>query len=340
MAENYFTTASNYKAINYLGRVDSAEQEIFAWDEKQTEYRRYRLEWKKAAENDYLPAHPLHVDIELSDACNLRCRMCTHGFGNAPTGGFMDNSLAFHIVDECVRVGVYSIKLNWRGEVAINKFLPEAVRYAKNNGILEVQINTNGHPKDRDIFIQCAENRLDRIIFSVDGFTAETYESIRKGADFNQLINNIHRLLAWKKKHNSKKPLVRVQMLRTKENKSQVDDFISYWTPLVDDISINDESNRGQGNSMIVGDQITVGRARCSQPFQRLTISRDGRVSPCCSDWEQHYLVGNIESDRLDDLWMNRKMAYLRDIQRSNQQNKIKCCRECWTKESYLWKTI
>ena len=49
----------------------------------------------------YLPPHPLHVDIELSEACNLICKMCEHGVGIAGKGGLMDKELAFRVIDEC-----------------------------------------------------------------------------------------------------------------------------------------------------------------------------------------------------------------------------------------------
>jgi len=109
---NLFSGPSNYRTINYRNRAASAAEEINAWDMDKDRYRRYRLEWKNAAEKDYVPSRPLHVDIELSDACNLRCRMCTHGMGNDPKGDLMAPALAKYNIDVCSRIGVYSIMLN------------------------------------------------------------------------------------------------------------------------------------------------------------------------------------------------------------------------------------
>lgn len=191
---------SKYKEISFGHRKEMAEKEFDKWEMEADKYREYRLEWNRTANEDYLPTHPLHVDIELSNVCNLRCKMCIHGIRRMTNVGFMDKDLTLRLIDECAYIGVYSIKFNWRGEVTLNDFLPGAVKYAKNKAILEVQINTNGLPHKKDILIQCAKNQIDRIIFSVDGFSKNTYENIRIGGNYDNLIRNIHRLIEWRKK--------------------------------------------------------------------------------------------------------------------------------------------
>jgi radical SAM protein with 4Fe4S-binding SPASM domain len=332
------TGSSKYKEINFEQRVKIAQKEIDEWGKEADKYRNYRYEWNRAANEDYLPAHPLHVDIELSSACNLRCRMCAHGIRRMNNVGLMDRRLALRLIDECADIGVYSIKFNWRGEVTLNSFLPEAVKYAKSKAILEVQINTNGLPHKENALILCAENGIDRIIFSVDGFSKETYEHIRIGGNYENLIKNIHRLINWKKELKTNKPLIRVQMVRTQANAHEVDDFIKYWQALVDDVRISDVMNRGQGNEMSVGDQVAVGRCRCPQPFQRLVVARDGLVSPCCADWYQEYVVGDAKRTGLLDIWNNDRISYIRRIQKSDQHDKIMICANCPVKESYVWK--
>lgn len=341
MAEIY-SKFSNYSEINVKNRTKSANEEIELWGADKEVFRKYREEWNKAGNEDYLPMHPLHVDIELSDACNLRCKMCAHGLGTVKNVGLMNQELVKKLIDQCVEARVYSIKFNWRGEPSLNSFLPGAVKYAKEKGILEVQINTNGQtlPNNPDILLNCAANGIDRIIFSVDGFSKETYEQIRIGGSYEKVFQNIHRLIEWKKKNSSHKPFIRIQMVRTKINEKEVDEFIKYWQPLVDDVRISDVTDRGQGNELAVGDQIAVGRRRCPQPFQRLTIGRDGRASPCCSDWYQEFIVGDTAQEKIMDIWNNKKFNAIREIQNTNQQDKIKICKDCYVKESYVWKTV
>jgi len=338
--KNIFTELSNHKEPNLERRIKSSQDEVCAWGAEVDRYEKYRLEWQKASKECYLPEIPLHVDIELSSSCNLQCKMCQHGNKADIESGFMEKGLVLKLIEECAQIGVYSIKFNWRGEVSLNPFLVEAVRHAKEAGILEVQINTNGLPKNDAIFIECAKSGIDRIIFSIDGFSKETYEKIRVGGNYDELLRNIYNLLEWKKKDNSYKPLIRVQMVRTESNKHEVNEFIDHWSKVVDDVRISDVMDRGQGDKMSVGDQVSIGRSRCPQPFQRLAVAYNGLVSSCCSDWNQEYVVGDVNKDSLLDVWNNEKMTYIRHVQTKKQHETVFICRHCSVKESYVWEKV
>ena len=335
--DDIYTGFSDYEELNADERATAARRDVEAWENAREAYEEYRRMWHRADAENLLPSQPLHVDIELSDACNLKCRMCAHGIGIATPVGFMEEELVFRLIDECVSIGVCSVKFNWRGEAALNPLLPAAVARAKQRGILEVQINTNGLPKKKDIYLQCAEAGIDRIIFSVDGFSAPTYQAIRIGGDYQTLVANIQRLLEWKASRQRRKPLIRVQMVRTRLNAHEVDDFLEYWRSRVDDVRISDVMDRGQGDSLTVGDQKTVGRRRCPQPFQRLVVARDGRVSPCCADWDQQYIVGDVHEQSLLEIWNSEPMARMRDIQNRVALDTVKICSRCYVKESYHW---
>lgn len=335
--QNLYTGFSNYQEVNSEGREKAMADEIKSWGKDSDRFIQYRREWKKAAEENHLPDHPLHVDIELADVCNLRCEMCAHGMGTVNKTGFMDKDLTFKLIKEASLIGVYSIKFNWRGEAALNQLLPEAIRYAKECGILEVAINTNALPKRKDILIKAAEAGLDRIIFSIDGFSAETYESIRIGGNYLQLMENVSNFLEWKKATASCKPFVRVQMVRSNKNAHEVEAFVDYWKDRVDDVRISDVMDRGQGGHLSIGEQTTVGRRRCPQPFQRLTIGRDGRVSPCCADWNQMYVIGDVKESSLLEIWNSHIMSKMRDVQNSGALDTLDVCRGCYVKESFLW---
>lgn len=342
MTTDLYSAFSNYRELNSENRHRAANEAQTAWDADQDDYRAYREEWNRAAETDYTPEAPLHVDIELSDGCNLRCKMCKHGMGMPQSGGQMSLETARAIIQECAEIGVKAIKFNWRGEPTLNRNLPDCIRLAKTSGILEVSINTNGLPpkSNQNCLTDCCEAGIDRIIFSVDGFSKATYEAIRIGSHYEQVLANIQAVVDWKKQQAQPKPLLRIQMVRTTANAHEVPDFIRHWSTLMDDVRISDVMNRGQGNAMGMGDQITTGRRRCPQPFQRLTIGRDGRISPCCSDWDQTYVLGRYPDNRLLESWNCEKMQHLRQIQRNTEHSALSICRDCYVKESYIWESV
>jgi radical SAM protein with 4Fe4S-binding SPASM domain len=338
-----YTGFSNYKEVNTKKRVAALDRELILWGKDSVRFKKYRQEWKKATIKDYVPAHPLHVDLEVSDSCNLQCAMCMHGIsGKKPIGGMIEHDFLLKMIAECARIGVYSIKFNWRGEPLLYSRLAEAVKAAKDSGILEVQINTNGMAPQRHpaILEECAEAGIDRVIFSIDGFSAKTYEAIRKGGKYEQVVENVHRLIAWKRVYRSAKPFIRVQMVRNTLNAHEVPAFLKYWEGLVDDVRISDVMDRGQGGKLSVGDQVMTGRRKCPQPFQRLTIARSGKVSPCCADWDQKYIIGDAAKEGLLSIWMSSKMKSMRAAQTRLKHDSVDICRQCCVKESYTWKKV
>lgn len=328
-----------YFEVNAFSRKINAIKEWFrrGFDPR---FILYRFKWNWVAEHDTVLDFPLHVDIETTEACNLKCIMCVHGNEGVPDTGMIDMDFAKSIIDQVVAGGARSIKLNWRGEPALHKGLEDLVRYAKQKGVLEVQMNTNGIPFKRDRIERLIDAGLDRIIFSMDGATRETYEKIRVGADFDKLISNIkafHDIRMTKKRVT---PFIRIQMVRMKDNRDEVQDFFDMWSTIADDIAVKDVTNRGQGNQLNVGDQITTGRKRCNQPWQRMIVARDGKVFPCCSDWDRTYEIGDANTTALKDIWKSDKMEALRDINRQGRMDEVDPCKNCFVTSSYTWRAM
>lgn len=328
-----------YKELYKTKRIFAFLKEIFKRN-FDINFLLYRFKWNYYPKFNIVVRFPLHVDIEVTDKCNLHCVMCVHGQGEVPDTGFMDFDFACKLLDECKRSKVSSIKLNWRGEPALYSRLGDLIKYAKKIGIPEVQLNTNGNPFTKDRIEEVINAGLDRIIFSVDGVAKNTYEKIRVGGDYQRLINNIEHFIDFKKRMGLKKPFIRVQMVRMKENMHEVKGFINLWRGKVDDIRISDVTDRGQGGHLEVGDQVTVGRRRCPQPWQRLVVSWDGLVLPCCSDWYRKWIVGNAKKQSLGDIWRSEPMQKIRKLNLENKLNEFEPCKSCFVKESYQWKKI
>jgi radical SAM protein with 4Fe4S-binding SPASM domain len=301
-------------------------------------YSLYRLKWNYYPKLDIVSQFPFHVDIETTDACNLRCIMCVHGTSKVKDVGMMEMNFAKRLIDEVSYYKTYSIKFNWRGEPALHNGLVELVNYAKLKGILEVQFNTNGIPYDEKKIRELILAGLDRIIFSMDGAKKETYEKIRVGAVYEKLVNNVKSFYFIKKELKRRRPLIRIQMVRMKENKEEIKEFISMWKPYVDEIKINEVTNRGQGNVLSVGDMVAIGRRRCPQPWQRIVISRDGKVLPCCSDWNMKWIIGDAKKDDLKVIWKSKKMEELRQLIREIRLDEFEPCSHCFSRLSYVWK--
>lgn len=329
---------ADYKEMHALRRRWNAVMEWirrgdirFAW---------YRFQWNWVAKHDTVLSFPLHLDIEVTEACNLRCIMCVHGTTGVPVTGRIDMKFALGLIDRAVAGGTRSIKFNWRGEPALHTGLEELVAYAKAKGILEVQFNTNGIPFTEERITALIDAGLDRVIFSMDGATKETYEKIRLGADFDKLMRNIGLFKSIRDAKGMKTPFIRIQMVRMKDNQDEVNAFLAYARTVADDIAVKDVTDRGQGNVLFVGDQVAIGRRRCNQPWQRMIIARDGKVYPCCSDWDATYEIGDATTTDLAAIWKGKRMEALRNINRQGRLDDIDPCRNCFVLSSYEWRPM
>jgi wyosine [tRNA(Phe)-imidazoG37] synthetase (radical SAM superfamily) len=139
--------------------------------------------------------------------------MCPTGRAVIKKGGHIAVELYRKIIDEAASFAI-DVNLFGRGEALLHPDLPDLTRYAHRKG-LNVRLETNATlltPSKSEEMIRCG---LDFISFSIDGYTKETYESIRVGAQFEETVQNIIRFLEIKKKLGGGKPFASIQFINT-----------------------------------------------------------------------------------------------------------------------------
>jgi len=129
----------------YMYEIKS--ERAIEWESnKSEEYKEYRVKWSHNPQNFIEEDGPLNLDIETTNACNLRCTMCPRtaiekfSVNDNFKLGYMDINLYKNLIDQAIDIGVKAIKLNWRGEPTIHKNIIEMIHYAKDKGILDVII--------------------------------------------------------------------------------------------------------------------------------------------------------------------------------------------------------
>jgi len=321
------------------------------------DYKTYRERWVNVHENykndqNFSSGNkllsPLSIDIETAAICDLACPHCSREYIITPDK-IMKFELYKKIVDECVKLEVPSIKLNWRGEPLLNPKIDEFIKYAKEKGILEVSINTNAATLSEEKSKKLINSNLDIIIFSFDGGRKETYEKMRPGRfhnnNFDKVYENIKKFSEIKKKMNSKFPVTKIQMILTKDSRGETQDFFDLFSDILDDVTITQYNERGgsikdltetQQNKIekYLGvnklkksipymvnfdDEIFISKKRksCEQIFQRLMLTYNGRVGMCCHDWGAQHGVGFIS----EDPYKNDHREFL-DVKEKIEKNK------------------
>ncbi len=322
------------KVNNVQQSIDTEEREILFNQRRafgnEEAYRRNRAEWQEFPDRRFVSDYPLHVDIELSSICNLRCPMCytiTEDFKSRVNVGFMDYELFKKIVNECVDGNVFSIRLSLRGEALLHKRFIDCIKYAKEKGIKEVSTLTNGKKLlDRDFCKSMITAGLDWITVSIDGVDA-VYEGIRKPVTFKGIMRAMNNLMGVRKELNYQKPAIKIQGIwpAVKQN---IDAYIDYFTPLSDLIYTNplvdylscDDPEKIEYMSDFV----------CYQPFQRLVIASDGKVLMCANDQLGEMDIGDANGMTISELWRGKRMEEIREYHTScNALKKYYTCRTC-----------
>ena len=156
-------------------------------------YKEYRYNWTNSF-NVKNKSKPLSVDIEIAAICDLACPHCHREFLVTPDK-IINFDLYKSIIDQAVKLDVPSVKLIWRGEPLLHPKVKELIQYAKESGIIEVIINTNGTNLNIKKANELIDSSLDQLIYSFDGGTKETYGKMRPGRfkknNFEDVFNNI-----------------------------------------------------------------------------------------------------------------------------------------------------
>lgn len=298
-------------------------------------YIEYRRKWAANPAGLIVADFPMHLDIEVTTACNLLCPMCPRTVmienGRQPTSFFLPFDVYKRIIDEGADNGLYAVNLNLFGEPLLHKQIVEMVDYAHRRGIVDIMFHTNATPLTEKISRGLIQAGLDQLNISLDSCRAERYERLRKGAKFDKVLANIRRFVELREELGSPLPLVRAQMVLMKENADEVEEFQEFWLKIVDSIGIREYRNPLglESGERVYRKSVDIEGFTCPDPWRRLGINQDGSVWPCCKNNEGDLVVGNIYESSLKDIWHGAKLEAIRKIHREKRAACLKGCREC-----------
>lgn len=287
-------------------------------------HKQYREAWEKGKQG-MLPDIPLNIDIELSTYCNMTCKMCPQS--KIKKRNFMDIHLAKKIIIEAEKIGVPSIKLNWRGESTLHPQFREICEFIQTKKFKEVILNTNGSFDFTKY--QTVNKTFSKIIFSLDSLKPNTFNKIRPGINLHFILSKLYLF-------NNEK--VKINFTVQSENENEFAEM-EKWC-LENRYEFNPRlmfPRTGFDKLYVHNKRIILGRKNCGYPFQRLVISHEGKVYPCCVDWDEIYCVGNIRKQSMIDIWHGCEINNIRkDLSGAVKQNRL--CKFCTSWLGYKWK--
>lgn len=246
---------------------------------------------------------PPQVVIETTAACNLRCSHCGHDVMTRPKG-HMPMALYRRLVDEIAEVApATEVWPTFYGEAFILDYrLFYMLQYAKRRGLTNVVLNTNGTRFTAEVAEWVIESGLDLVMFSLDGFSADVFESIRVGARRDEVYRNVERLLEIKARRRAAAPRVEVQFSMMEANQHEVDEFRAYWLERGADVKVREKLTWG---GTVDASNLDPGLRRIACPWAMRTcaIHWNGDVVACAVDYDGRFVAGNTATATIREIW-------------------------------------
>jgi len=238
----------------------------------------------------------------------------------------MNFELYKKIVSEVAELGIPHVRLFLFGEPLLYPKLIDAIRFAKNAGIKYVDFNTNANLLSQEMAHKIADSGLDEIVFSVDGFSKETYESIRIKGNYDKCIKNIEYFLGLLKEENIKMTTL-IQTINFDAIKDEIERYKLFWKDKVNLVSIA-ELNPVHGLVKEV-DYSGCKRVICNEAFYKMVVLSNGIVTTCCDDFNGELALGDIHKNTIEEIWNGAKWKKLRTDFTKLNYSEYKICEKC-----------
>jgi len=271
--------------------------------------------------------------IELTNYCNLACSACPRSSMTRKVG-FMDFSLFKGIISQ-LKGHVGFLWLHNFGEPLFHPEIGRFIGYCSENNI-RTGLSTNATVLDEDKASMLLDSGLDHIVLAIDGATSATYQRMRHGGDFENVRKNIEYFLNLKKRLGRASPFAEVQMIKMDETGDEIDAFRRRWGDLADNVFIKDFCAWGDQVAAIAGlkEKKPAYYSRRRKRLPCMALWRDGIVLwngdlvLCCMDYDGKMVLGNLNKEKLKDIWNSEAVRKLRkEHSDNNYDNPL--CKEC-----------
>lgn len=294
------------------------------------DWESYRKFWTRAESRELLTQYPLHLDIELAGTCNLKCSMCWQSGALVAPLGVMDDHLFKSIINDGMKQGLCAVKLQSRGESLLHPRIGELARFAKDKGVLDLQLTTNATLFDKQGKIESILNSgIDKLIFSIDDehdksalkVYGEKTPNVR--ALFREIVTRRNQMV-------SARPIMRIQTFAP-PGVSQTERLaqVKAEFPEADEYLVNVLWNSAYREESVEGLTRDHEFFPCAYLWTRLTVFWNGDVTTCCRDYNGTLALGNAKEHSIKSLWLGQQMTLFRHRHSAGRRQSMDICANC-----------
>jgi len=287
-----------------------------------------------ATKREKMRAMPVMVKIDISPACNLSCTTCVHAdahdngaLAKQDFSGKQRMSIEEYtrIINE-IKGTATAVSLYYLGDPLVHPQMDEMCSIAQKAG-LNVHISTN-------FSFVLSDDRLRRMVASglthlsvcVDGLSQEKYQLTRVGGKIDRVINNLERVVKFKKEQSRSYPEVEVQYIKFQHNVDEleparkrfidlgVNQFTDFWGDL------GNYTDRDPELLTVREPRANKRLPQCQWPHASMVIKYNGDVIPCCTyrHGTQYMkeadprILGNVFQTSVKEVWNGEKYRQAR----------------------------
>lgn len=293
----------------------------------------------------------LSVYMDQNNRCNLKCKMC--GFSDERVAAVPKYDMPRWLFDS-IAAQVFPrtnfLILSILTEPFMTRDFPDRLEVVRKFDVPYSEIITNGTLLDERSVGKILDARITCLTVSIDGGTKETYEAIRTGARFEDVMANVRLFQAMRRQRRAALPRLRINHVLSEPNIDHFDAFLA----LVDEIhpekmgvrTVSRMSNAIIQESADPAFWAKVGVVReklaafcrrtgiedagflrdrptridlfedggekmiCRAPWEMLAIHPNGDVYPCMA-WTRAP-IGNFARQSFAEIWQGRELEELR----------------------------
>lgn len=181
---------------------------------------------------------PVHVELDLTDRCNVACYFCNQMDVRTKESLPLDQVDA--MLDELADGGLKSVRLSGGGDPLMYKHFGAVQDTLANRGVVIDNLTTNGALLTAEISEKLVRHEAREVIFSLNAADARDYQRMMKvkGKIFDDVVANIRTLV--KLRGDNPKPTIFIQFLLDPDNYRELPKMYQLGRSLgVDRITLN-----------------------------------------------------------------------------------------------------
>ena len=258
------------------------------------DYLIYRYKFRNWPRSKTLADFPIHLLIEPTSICNIRCVMCFQvdkSFAQKDYMGRMPMEMFSKVIEEASLNSCKAITLASRGEPTLHKDLPLMLELISQKNFLDIKLNTNATKLTENLCRAILSFGVSELVYSVDAGTKDTYESIRVGGKFNDVVQNIDTFNEIRRtEFPNSRTVTRISGVKVNDSQD-ISQMIDFWSERVDEVTIKPAIPRWDSYN----NDLTFRLEPCELLWERSYVWYDGKINPCDFDYKSYLSVGNVE---------------------------------------------